>query len=185
MFYPRGEEVAARAAGEAGTTYMLSTLSGCRVEDVKAATRGPVWFQLYLVGGRDVATRRRSHRAQGRRLLGARRHHRHAGRRHARTRFRNGTKELIVAATRSRCFRISGSSSCGPAGWRAFLRDGGLMKFPNIVLPDGPMPYADVGAALEQSMVCWNDSPLDPRRVERTDRREGRAHRRRCAARDG
>jgi len=56
MFYPRGEEVAARAAGEAGTIYTLSTLSGCKVEDVKAATVGPVWYQLYLVGGRDVAT---------------------------------------------------------------------------------------------------------------------------------
>ena len=32
------------------------------------------------------------------------------------------------------------------------------MKFPNVVLPgDGPMPYADVGAALEQSMVSWAD----------------------------
>src|SRR5579864_545325 len=39
----------------------------------------------------------------------------------------------------------------------AYLRDGGLMKFPNIVLPDGPMPYADVVAALEQSMVSWDD----------------------------
>ena len=31
------------------------------------------------------------------------------------------------------------------------------MSFPNIVLPGGPMPYADVGAALEQSMVSWQD----------------------------
>ena len=31
------------------------------------------------------------------------------------------------------------------------------MSFPNIVLPDGPMPYADVAAALEQSMVSWSD----------------------------
>jgi L-lactate dehydrogenase (cytochrome) len=31
------------------------------------------------------------------------------------------------------------------------------MKFPNIVLPDGPMGYADVGAALEASAVCWDD----------------------------
>ena len=38
-----------------------------------------------------------------------------------------------------------------------FLADGGLMKFPNVVLPDGPMPYVDVGAALEQSAVCWDD----------------------------
>jgi L-lactate dehydrogenase (cytochrome) len=39
----------------------------------------------------------------------------------------------------------------------AFLADGGLMHFPNIVLPDGPMPYADVGAALARSAVCWDD----------------------------
>ncbi len=57
MFYPRGEEAAAREAGDAGTAYILSTLSGCRLEDVKAATRGPAWYQLYLAGGRDVALR--------------------------------------------------------------------------------------------------------------------------------
>src|ERR1051325_4202870 len=55
LFYPRGEEVAARAAGDAGTIYTLSTLSGCTVRDVKAATRGPVWYQLYIIGGREVA----------------------------------------------------------------------------------------------------------------------------------
>jgi L-lactate dehydrogenase (cytochrome) len=32
------------------------------------------------------------------------------------------------------------------------------MNFPNVVLPGrGPMPYADVGAALEQSVVSWPD----------------------------
>ena len=38
-----------------------------------------------------------------------------------------------------------------------WFRDGGLMNFPNIMLKDGPMGYADVGAALEQSMVSWAD----------------------------
>src|SRR4051812_44520597 len=55
MFYPRGEEVAARAAGEAGTAYILSTLSGCLLEDVAKASTGPVLYQFYLLGGRDVA----------------------------------------------------------------------------------------------------------------------------------
>jgi len=32
-----------------------------------------------------------------------------------------------------------------------------LMKFPNVQLPDGPMLYADVGVALEQSTVTWRD----------------------------
>jgi L-lactate dehydrogenase (cytochrome) len=31
------------------------------------------------------------------------------------------------------------------------------MKFPNVVLPDGPMLYADVATALEQSTVTWRD----------------------------
>ena len=56
MFWPRGEEVAAAVAGSAGTIYSLSTLSGCRLEDVKKATPGPAWYQLYLCGGREVAS---------------------------------------------------------------------------------------------------------------------------------
>src|SRR6185369_5948401 len=55
LMFPRGEEAAARAAGEAGIISTLSTLSGCRLEDVAAASRGPVWYQLYQVGGRDCA----------------------------------------------------------------------------------------------------------------------------------
>src|SRR5262245_15444357 len=55
LFHPRGEMVAAREAGAAGTAYILSTFSGCRVEDVKASSSGPVFYQLYLAGGREVA----------------------------------------------------------------------------------------------------------------------------------
>ena len=55
LFFPRGECVAARQAGDAGTIYCLSTLSGCRLEDVKAATSGRAWYQVYLLGGREVA----------------------------------------------------------------------------------------------------------------------------------
>ena len=55
LMFPRGEEAAARAAGEAGIICTLSTLSGCRLEDVRAASGGTVWYQLYLVGGRDCA----------------------------------------------------------------------------------------------------------------------------------
>jgi L-lactate dehydrogenase (cytochrome) len=38
-----------------------------------------------------------------------------------------------------------------------FLRDGGLMRFPNVEIAGGPMAYADVGAALAESVVCWSD----------------------------
>src|SRR5437763_11237046 len=55
LMFPRGEEAAARAAGRAGIIYTLSTLSGCRLEDVAAASGAPVWYQLYFVGGRSCA----------------------------------------------------------------------------------------------------------------------------------
>jgi isopentenyl diphosphate isomerase/L-lactate dehydrogenase-like FMN-dependent dehydrogenase len=155
LFWPRGEEAAARAAGEAGTIYSLSTLSGCAVRDVKAATRGPVWYQLYLVGGRDVALAALE-RASGcgcaalivtidTPVAGQRERD-----------LRNGAKELVSGSpftTLPHLFQFLSR----PRWLAAWLRDGGLMKFPNIVLKDGPMPYADVGAALEQSMVSWDD----------------------------
>src|SRR3989440_6816814 len=55
LMHPGGEVAAARAAGEAGTGYILSTISGHKLEDVRAATKGPAWYQLYLLGGREVA----------------------------------------------------------------------------------------------------------------------------------
>src|SRR6266446_3313779 len=55
LMHPGGEVAASRAAGAAGTVYILSTISGHRLEDVKAASSGPVWYQLYLVGGRETA----------------------------------------------------------------------------------------------------------------------------------
>jgi L-lactate dehydrogenase (cytochrome) len=155
MFYPRGEEVAARAAGEAGTIYALSTLSGCQVRDVANASSGPVWYQLYLVGGRDVALAAIGRaREAGCTALVVTIDTPVAGLRERD--LRNGTKELLSAdfLTRLPHYR---QFLARPRWLASFLRDGGLMSFPNILLPSGPMPYADVGAALEQSMVCWDD----------------------------
>src|SRR5438874_6163826 len=55
IMHPGGEVAAARAAGAAGTAYILSTISRHRLEDVRAASAGPVFFQLYLMGGRECA----------------------------------------------------------------------------------------------------------------------------------
>src|ERR1700674_1276257 len=55
LMHPDGECAAARAAGAAGTAYILSTMSGHKLEDVRASSTGPLWYQLYLVGGREVA----------------------------------------------------------------------------------------------------------------------------------
>src|SRR5437879_11351627 len=55
LMHPGGEVAAAAAAGEAGLAYTLSTISGHKLENVRIASKGPVWYQLYLVGGREVA----------------------------------------------------------------------------------------------------------------------------------
>src|SRR5438874_5172480 len=49
-----------RAAGDSGTAYILSTISGHRLEDVKAATSGPAWYQLYRSEERRVGKECRS-----------------------------------------------------------------------------------------------------------------------------
>src|ERR1035438_8457663 len=55
LMHPGGEVAAARAAGNAGTAYILSTISGHKLENVKAGSSGPVFYQLYLMGGRAAA----------------------------------------------------------------------------------------------------------------------------------
>jgi L-lactate dehydrogenase (cytochrome) len=156
MFYPRGEAVAARAAGKAGTAYTLSTLSGTRVDEVAAETRGPVWYQLYLVGGRDVATAGIERaKAAGCRALVVTIDTAVSGLRERD--FRNGTIELLSRRPFAMLPYVP-QFLARPRWLLSFLRDGGLMRFPNVVLPnEGPMRYADVGAALEQSSVSWED----------------------------
>lgn len=155
MFWPRGEEAAAAAAGAAGTIYCLSTLSGCLLEDVRKATSGPAWFQLYLCGGREVASSgiQRAKDA-GFSTLVVTIDTAVAGLRERD--FRNGAKELISRQL-GPMLRYLPQLFARPAWLMDYLRDGGLMKFPNVVLPEGPMPYTDVSAALEAAAVTWRD----------------------------
>jgi L-lactate dehydrogenase (cytochrome) len=158
MFYPRGEIAAADAAGKAGTAYVLSTLSGSRLEDVKAASSGPVWYQLYLIGGREAALAAidRAKRA-GYSALVVTIDTPVAGLRERD--IRNGVLELVRGRIRPMLPFVP-QLLVKPRWLAGFLADGGLMAFPNVILPDGrAMPYADVGAALEQSTVSWKDLP--------------------------
>jgi isopentenyl diphosphate isomerase/L-lactate dehydrogenase-like FMN-dependent dehydrogenase len=156
LFFPRGECVAAAQAGAAGTAYVLSTLSGCRLEDVRASSSGPLWYQLYLVAGREVATEAiRRARGAGFSALVVTIDTAVAGNRERD--LRNGAKELTGGSLAQKLPYLA-QLLARPRWLVDFLRDGGMMKFPNVVLPTvGPMAYADVASALEHSTVAWED----------------------------
>jgi L-lactate dehydrogenase (cytochrome) len=156
MFYPRGEFVAAREAGAARTGYILSTFSGTRLEEVRQGTSGPLWYQLYVPGGREVAeaTIARA-KAAGYTALVVTIDTPVAGMRERD--FRHGVRPLLQG-------RLLASL---PYVWQFvarprwtfdFMGDGAPRVFPNVELPGiGSMPCGDVGALLEQTLVTWED----------------------------
>jgi isopentenyl diphosphate isomerase/L-lactate dehydrogenase-like FMN-dependent dehydrogenase len=156
LMYPEGEIAAARCAGAAGTAYILSTISGHRMEDVKAASNGPVWFQLYLMGGRAAAEGSIARaRAAGFSALVVTIDTPVAGMRERDS--RNGMKELMGGGILSKLPFLP-QFLARPAWLVRFLLDGGVPHLPNVVVPgQGPLPMTDVAAALASSTVTWED----------------------------
>lgn len=156
LMHPGGEVAAARAAGRAGTGYILSTISGHKLEDVKAGSAGPVFYQLYLMGGRGAAEAA----IERARVVGfsglvvtidtpvsgiRERDH------------RNGLKELISGGPLEKIPYLPQMLS--RPGWLiSYLLDGGLPGLPNVVVPGkGQMALVDINAALAESTVTWAD----------------------------
>jgi L-lactate dehydrogenase (cytochrome) len=52
MYRRRGETQAARAANARGLPFTLSTVALCGIDEVRRATDGPLWFQLYVLRDR-------------------------------------------------------------------------------------------------------------------------------------
>ncbi len=158
MLWPRGEAVAAKAVGEAGTICALSTLTGTDLEEVRAASKGPCWYQLYLVGGKEIAARgiERAKKAGYSALVltidtavpGNRARHEWMGAPQA----INGTPFQKLQF---------GPQMIRHLSWlKSLYADNGLMRFRNVIQNDGqPMPYADIGTQLRASVVTWEHLP--------------------------
>jgi len=156
LMHPGGEVAAARAAGRAGTGYILSTISGHKLEDVRAGSTGPVFYQLYLMGGRGAAEAviERARVAGFNALVvtidtpvsGIRERD-----------YRNGLKELISGGPLAKIPYLPQILS--RPGWLIeYLLDGGLPGLPNVVIPGkGQMPLVDINAALAESTPTWAD----------------------------
>src|SRR5438045_6864247 len=156
VMHVAGESAAARAAGAAGTGYVLSTMSGHALEDVKASSAGPVWYQLYLLGGRPAAEAAiQRARVAGYAALVVTIDTAVAGLRERDV--RNGTAQLLGGTLRARLPFLPQLLS-HPRWLASFLLGGGVPPLPNVVLPgQGPMPLVDVVTALARAAVTWED----------------------------
>jgi isopentenyl diphosphate isomerase/L-lactate dehydrogenase-like FMN-dependent dehydrogenase len=156
LIHPGGELDAARAAGAAGTAFIQSTISGHALENTRAASNGPLGFQLYLVGGRaasEAAIERA--RQAGFSALYVTIDTPVAGLRERD--FRGGMKQLLSGSFAAK-LRFLPQFFTRPRWVAGFLRDGGVPKLENVVRPgEGPMTLIDVVGALARSGVTWDD----------------------------
>jgi isopentenyl diphosphate isomerase/L-lactate dehydrogenase-like FMN-dependent dehydrogenase len=166
MFYPRGESVAAREAHAAGTAYILSTFSGQRLEDVRADTTGPLWYQLYVPGGRTVAEAAMARaRAAGYSVLVVTIDTPVSGMRERD--IRRGAGPLLKVRLKPDATGLRSVSEMLPHIWQfathprwvmGYLGDGAPRVFPNVELPGvGPMPCGDTSVLLAETNVTWKD----------------------------
>jgi len=158
VMHPRGEIAAAQAAGRAGVGLILSTVSGHRLEDVKAASTGPVWYQLYLTGGR-AAAESAMHRAMAAgytalvitidsNIIG-----------HREREARDGMEQLLRGNLWSK-IPFTPQVLARPRWLARFLLDGGLPDMPNIVSPErGVLRVRDAHTAMKREAFCWDDMP--------------------------
>jgi L-lactate dehydrogenase (cytochrome) len=152
----QGERAAAEAAGEEGIGFCMSSFSGWPCERVAEAASGPLWYQLYLAGGRQVveATLARVWKA-GFKALAVTIDTNAPGLRE---------RDLYNGAPYLMSGNIVAMLPYLPAilrkpSWLAqFLRDRDAMFFPNIQIPEaGALPASDVRRMLAAAVVTWQD----------------------------
>jgi isopentenyl diphosphate isomerase/L-lactate dehydrogenase-like FMN-dependent dehydrogenase len=156
VMHPDGEIAAAGAAGRAGVGFILSTVSGHRLENVKAASSGQVWYQLYLTGGRAAAEN-----AMGRAMdvgytvlvitidstvIG-----------HRERELRDGMEQLLRGNIWSK-IPFAPQVLARPRWLTRFLLDGGLPDMPNIVSAEtGVLRVRDAHTAMKREVFSWDD----------------------------
>jgi L-lactate dehydrogenase (cytochrome) len=156
MFYPRGEAVAARSASAAGTAYVLSTFSGTRLEEVRERASGPLWYQLYVPGGRAVAEAAIARaRAAGYSALVVTIDTPVSGMRERD--YRNGVRPLLAGDWRGSLPHLW-QFVMHPRWLMHYVADGAPRVFPNVELPGvGAMPCSDVSELLASTVITWSD----------------------------
>jgi L-lactate dehydrogenase (cytochrome) len=156
LLHAQGEPAVAAAAGEAGIGFCLSSFSGYACEIVAARATAPLWYQLYLAGGREVteATLVRVWQA-GFTVLAVTIDTNAPGNRERD--LHNGVPALM-SGNYLRMLPYLPALLRRPRWMAQFLADREAMFFPNIQLPGkGACPAADVREMLTAAVVTWAD----------------------------
>ena len=180
-----GEAGVARAAGDAGTIQFVSGVTNTPIEEIMAAATGPVFYQLYYIGGREASApiieRVKRAGVSGLVLI-------------VDTRDRRATaRPALPRAGAASRRRSTFARRCGFAP-QALAKPRWLIDYlrarsvePQVAMglrPDGtPMGLFEGIEKIYQQTPAWEDIPWIPRALGRPDRDQGHPHRRGCPAR--
>lgn len=156
MVHRDGEVGAARAASRAGTAIGISTLSSFPIEEITAATTGPVFYQVYFAGGRagaEIAVDR-ARDAGCRAVIVTVDTAAAAGREE---RLRGGAIPRQVDLRTA--LRYAPEMVTKPAWVRDFLRGGLDLATPNVQATRGgpPLSAAESSATMRTETPTWGD----------------------------
>ena len=150
-FARRAEVQAARAAEAAGIPFCESTVSICSIEEVRAATKAPFWYQLYVMRDRGFARElmQRAHAADCPVLV--------------------LTVDLAVMGARYRDIRNGMAGGLGPGGklrktWDLLSHPGWLF---DVGIRGKPLTFGNLTRAVPDArslpeFKAWVDSQFDP-----------------------
>jgi isopentenyl diphosphate isomerase/L-lactate dehydrogenase-like FMN-dependent dehydrogenase len=150
---PLGDLAAVRAAGTAGTLFTLTTMSGHSIEEIGEAATGPIWYQVYNVGGRDRIERalERAAKAGFTALVVTIDTQVSAGRlRDA----RNGVVPLL-GPNKFKSLPYVPQLMKNPLWMLRRVSDGLIPRLPNVIRPDGSPEY--LFKNVRPNSVTWED----------------------------
>ncbi len=155
LYDAQAEEQLARAAHAAGVAFALSTASNSLLEDVRTASNGPLWMQLYVSEDRRIATdlMRRAHAAGYTVLVLTVDAQVHGKRDHD---LRNGFRTPLPWSA-----RLAWDVVTHPRWCLRLLKQGGAPQFVNLAVSSGvPANLAQQAASLGRRMdrtLAWQD----------------------------
>jgi isopentenyl diphosphate isomerase/L-lactate dehydrogenase-like FMN-dependent dehydrogenase len=156
LFHRDAEPGVARAAGAAATIQCVSTLTGHPIEEITATASGPVFFQVYLLGGRANAEANidRALRAGcGALVVTVDTAARYQARRSVRER-----AYLPYSISAESIIRFLPQAVRRPRWLKDFLADPGALETPMVLRKDGTaMSMAEASTALPNEIPTWSD----------------------------